>query len=99
MEVITEFIAKATVKVWAYIYDEDDTLVDPTSVTVTITDPDGTVVVNAEAMTQSETGIYYYYYRTTTSSTKGNYAGEVDVTDGSGELAIVTPVPFSFKVK
>lgn len=39
--VIAEFIAKATVRVVAYIYNDADALVDPTSIKVIIKDPDG----------------------------------------------------------
>ena len=100
MGIITEFVAKDTVKIWAYVYDEDDSLVDPTAATVTIINPDGeTVEVDGAAMTKSATGKYYYLFRTTEDSDTGYYQGEVKVTDGAGETAIVTTNQFSFKLK
>ena len=96
IEVISKFIAGATVKVTAYIKDEDGDLVDPTSVKIIITDPDGTEIIPSEGngdddMTQYEidevpqTGIYEYFYNTTTASTKGWWRGEVVVVDGDGD--------------
>ena len=37
-------------------------LEDPDSVTITIWKPDGSIDVDAVAMTKSETGKYYYWY-------------------------------------
>ena len=90
IEVITQFIAKATVRVWAYVYDVDDALVDAsTSIKVIIKDPNGTTVVPSagngdDDMTKAATGTYTYDYKTTTSSEKGWYPVEVTVIDGSG---------------
>ena len=99
LPVVDVFIAKATVVVWAYAYNDSDALIDPTAIMVTIKDPEGDKVVDGEAMTQKKTGVYYYYYRTAEDAAKGIYTGEVLVTDGVGELAINTPVAFSFKIK
>ena len=41
IEVISEFIAKATVRIIAYVYNDADDLVDPTSIKAIIKDPDG----------------------------------------------------------
>lgn len=93
IEVITEFIAKATVRVRAYVYDDDDALVDATtSIKVIITDPSGTTVVPSagngdDDMTKAATGTYTLDYKTTTSTTKGWYNVQVIVIDGSGDTA------------
>ena len=97
--IVDVFIAKSTVMVWAYVYDDDDALIDPTSMTITIRDPDGDVAVEDQAMTKKAVGQYYYQYRTSTLTTRGQYAGEILATDGSGETAIVTPIAFSFRIK
>lgn len=38
---------------------------------ITITDPEGTVIVNAASMSNSSTGKYYYTFQTTTSHVVG----------------------------
>lgn len=99
IDVITEFIAKDTVKVWTWIYNESGVLADPTLIKTTIKNPAGTSVVDDQAMTKSATGKYYYYYRTTTATTKGNYTGEINITDGSGDSAIISTATFGFKIR
>lgn len=100
IEVITEFIAKATVRVIAYVYDDDGNLVDPTtSIKVSIWDPDDVNQVDGAAMTKSATGVYEYYYKTTSSTTKGWWRGEVEVIDGTGEGAKTSMGAFPFRIK
>ena len=99
MDVITKFISKSTVLVRAYVYNEDDALTDPTSITVTIVDPAGTKKVDNAAMTKHSTGVYDYFYNTAADSVEGNWVGEVTTIDGIGEGAKTTIVPFSFEVK
>ena len=41
IEVITEFTAKATIRSVVYVYDDDDKLVEPTSVLITWAEPKG----------------------------------------------------------
>lgn len=98
------FPDKASVWVLALIYDEDNALVDPTAVKVSITDPDDTLKVDEAAMTQYEstTGIYEYFYHTGTTSDpmdKGQWKGEILVIDGSGETAVISPQAFAFSVE
>lgn len=106
IEVITEFIAKATVRIRAYVYSDAGVLVDPTSIKVIITDSDGKTQVPSEGngdddMTKDgeNTGVYDYYYNTSTSSVKGWWTGEVVAIDGSGNDAKTSVQRFSFKVK
>lgn len=97
-----EFIAKTTVRVIAYVYDDDGALVDPvTSIKVTITDPNGDVQVDEEAMTQQDsvTGVYEYYHKTEAAATKGQWTGEVEVIDGSGAGAKTSMGTFEFRIK
>jgi len=100
IEVISRFIGKATVLTIAYVYDKERVnLVDPSgSIKVTITDPDGTKVADAEDMVKVSTGIYEHYLRTTTSYVKGWYPVEVLVVDGSGALAITSIATTSFEI-
>ena len=101
IEVVTKFLNTATVQVWAYVYTQADALADPTGIVVTITDPTGTVIVDAATMTKSDTGIYYYNYHAgvgVTAMDKGKWRGVVTITDGSGATAIITPIPFAFEV-
>ena len=41
IEVITEFTAKASIRTLVYVYDDDDKLVEPTSVLITWAEPEG----------------------------------------------------------
>lgn len=41
IEVITEFTAKASIRTVVYVYDDDDALVEPTSVLITWAEPKG----------------------------------------------------------
>ena len=67
-------------------YDDmftDEALADATGVTISIVDPDGTVQVNASAMSKTATGVYEYYYDTTSSSVAGEWRIEVISTNSS----------------
>lgn len=105
IEVVTEFLTTASVRVWAFVNrnePSDNTAVDPTAITITIIDPDGTTQVDEVAMTKSATGIYYYDYHKGTSSDAmdtGRWRGYVKIVEGTGVTAIIIPSPFAFKVK
>ena len=102
IDIVTTFLDTATVVVWAYVYDSDDALTDPTGITLDIYDPDGTKQVDGSAMTKSATGIYYYYYHIGSGEdpmAEGRWRGIVTVVDGSGVLAKYTPQAFAFKVQ
>jgi len=103
VEVIV-FPDKATVWVLALVYDEDKALVDPTAIKISITDPDGTVKVDGEAMTQYESteGIYEYFHHQGVDADpmdEGQWRGEVLVIDGTGATAVISSKPFAFSVK
>ena len=84
IRVETEFIRRETVRCICYVYDDDEALVNATSVDISIKDPDGTAVVDEAAMSNAAgTGIYEYYYTTTTAVIEGNYQIECDITDSS----------------
>ena len=97
----TEFIGKATVRVWAYVYDDDDALADPTSINVTIKDKDGAAPVDDEAMSPvgGTDGTYTYDYQTTAATTKGWYNVEVVVVDGAGAVAKTSIGTYAFRIK
>ena len=68
----------------AYVKDSSGDYVDPSvSITITIIDPNGNVVVNEQTMSKSETGRYYYDYNIPEDATVGRYAYRVEVRDGS----------------
>ena len=84
IQVVTEFIAKTTVRVIAYVYNDAGALVDPeTSIKVTIYDPTGEAEEEDEDMTMqdSTTGVYEYYFTTDADTTEGWWTGEVWVVD------------------
>ena len=99
----TSFVDRATVWILALIYDEDGTLVDPTSVKISIYDPDGTLIVDAASMTQyaATTGIYEYKYHMDASAdamTKGKWRILGDVIDGTGATAVISPFNSGWEV-
>ena len=109
IEVQTEFLSAASVRIWTFVKRNEPTnedYVDPTAVTITVIDPDGTYQVGSAsagvAMSSSATGIYYYDYHKGTASAAmatGRWRGTVKVVEGTSTTAIIIPSPFSFKVK
>ena len=72
---------------WATIRDRDDKKVNPSSVKITIYDPCDNVLVNAQNMVNSSTGIYYYNYDTLSSSaTYGKYTAKVVAVSGTSNV-------------
>jgi hypothetical protein len=77
----TVFTAKETIKVWAYCYDNNEALYDPTSIVITILNPDEAAYeAYGAAMTKYATGIYYYSLMTAPTDNCGDYRYEVQVT-------------------
>lgn len=104
IETIIQFIAKTTIRVIAFVYNDAGALVSPTtSIKVTITDPDGTVKVNAVAMTLIAAGEYVggydYYYKTDTTLVKGWWPGEVVIIDGVTPDDRTSMGTFGFELK
>ena len=93
-----KFLAGKTVRIHTEIYDDNKDLVAPaTSVTVTITDPTGTVAVTDGAMSTSSTGIYDYYYSTTVDTKYGEWRyviTSLDTSYYSGDTGVFTIVRF-----
>ncbi len=81
----TEFVRGETVRLIQYVKDDDEALVDATAVIVSVVDPDGTVVVDKQAMNKTATGTYEYYYTPSTSADEGDYRIQAQITDGSYE--------------
>ena len=67
---------------------------DPTSSSITITDPDGTDVVSAAALTSSGVGQYYYICQTLVTWASGGYKVEVTASDGVNSDVTVDPQGF-----
>ena len=98
------FPDKVTVWVLTLTYNENGVLVDPTSVKVSITDPDDTVKVDEAAMTKynGNTGIYEYFYHKGESADpmdEGQWRGEVITIDGTSPNDVVSSQNFAFEVK
>ena len=90
IELIVEFTAGASIRSLIYVYDDDDNLVDPTSVLITWVDKDGTTQVdqvNIVSDGRLETGVFEHYYNTDSDSVKGWWEGLAEIIDGSGETA------------
>ncbi len=73
-----------TVEVYAEVKSQLGTFVDPTVISVTITDPAGAVKATAAAMSSAGTGTYSYYYNLATTDTTGKWTARVKVQDGTG---------------
>lgn len=80
-----------TMRITATITDTDGDTADPVTTVISIKKPDGTLGVDAAAMTKSETGIYYYDYLI--ASDIGTYRVSIKATGSAGRITI-EPVHF-----
>lgn len=93
IEVITEFTAKATIRTLVYVYDDDDALVEPTSVLITWAEPNGPRSGVATALTTdhlidtvknqftaNDVGKIIYNVTDKTTATITDYTSPSDVT-------------------
>ena len=62
---------------WVTIRDRNNQLTNPSSVSITISDPCGKTLINNAAMTNSSVGLYYYDYSINSSATYGEYGIKV----------------------
>jgi len=100
IEVVNTFQSEETVWILAYIYDGRTGLaVNPTTVVITISDPDGVAKVSSVAMDRHADGEYEYFYNLLAGATMGWWRGLVKVTDGTGGNAKTTIGTFGFRVK
>lgn len=82
IRVQTEFTRGGDVRIIYYNYDDDEALVQATSVSVSLISPTGAVALNEVAMVEGDTGVYEYYYATAAYYSEGNWQIEVDSLDG-----------------
>lgn len=75
-----------TVTITATITDTAGAAADPSTTTISIEKPDGTLDVTDTAMTQSVSGSYYYDYAT--PSGVGLYRAQVKATGSGGRITI-----------
>ena len=102
LEIIIQYTAGASIRTVVFVYDDDDELVDPTSVLITWVDADGETQVSAEEIVVTgklEAGIFEHYCNTTTGSAKGWWQGTVKIVDGSGGTARTSIGTCSVEVK
>ncbi len=71
---------------WVTIYDRDNTKVDPSSVSMSIVDPQGTTVLSyaTGVMSRDDTGVYYYDHNLSSTATYGRYEVRVKTFSGAG---------------
>ena len=80
-----------TIGLWAYIKDWEGVYITPDNgVKVTLTDPAGTVKVNAQAMTESAPGKFVYYYTSESADVAGWWRFYCKSQDGTGPDAKYT---------
>jgi len=67
------YLKGTTIRIKATIRDIDDALADPVTITITITNPDGAVRVDAAAMTNTggSTGLYHYDWQVLATEVNG----------------------------
>ena len=73
---------------WITIRDKTDKKVDPSSVSMSIVDPNGNTVLNKAAMTNSATGIYYYDHDLSSSASYGKYIVRIYGVSGTAHTGI-----------
>ena len=78
---VREFDLTETVETYVEVRNQLGVLVDPTSVSITITMPDGTSAVAITPMSNIGVGLYNYYYNTITQT--GWYKVKITVVDTS----------------
>lgn len=88
-----------TVPIWVPVKDWDDNYVTPTSVKVSVWDPDGTQKVTEQSAAEDETGRYVYYYPLATDAMLGYWPMKGIITDGTGDAARKTMPRGSFLVR
>jgi len=66
---------------WITFRDRDNALYDPSTVSITITNPCGTVKVDSVGMTNDSTGVYYYPYNIPADGVYGEWDVQVVAAD------------------
>ena len=69
-------------------------LFSPSTVTFTLIDPSGVVILSQVNMSELSTGKYGYAYQLTTSSTRGTWSGFVRITNGANTFQTIPQVFF-----
>jgi len=93
-----EYKAGATVVVTTEIKDPSsipNLLFDPTTVRITVYNPDDTVRVNDQSMVKISTGIYSYNIQTLSNWPLGAYTGFITSTSGANTDITITQVFFT----
>lgn len=76
-----------TITIEATVKTTERALVNPTtSITITIKDPTGTTMVDAQAMTNDSTGKYHYDYAIPADATTGEWNTEVTASSGKPSI-------------
>jgi hypothetical protein len=79
----------STVRINADITDPDTgTTTDPTTISISIKDPDGALDVDGTAMTKDAVGDYHYDY--TIPVNVGAFVGRTKLTSAAGKITIKT---------
>ena len=89
----------STIPIWSYNTQGGTETSPDQGVKVTLTDPDGTVQVDDQAMTEDETGDFVYYYLTDGDSVKGWWNYSCTSQDGTGGSAKYLKRSGSFELK
>lgn len=71
-----------TIRQKAHVTDTAKTLIDPTSIVITIIDTESTKKVDAQAMTKETTGKYYYDHLIPTDAVIGTWTTEIKAVKG-----------------
>ena len=97
---INTYQAGETVGIWAFIKSWEGVYTTPDNgVKVTLTDPDGTVKVTAQAMGESVAGKLVYYYNSAADDIKGWWHYSCKGQDGTGAEVKYVITEGSFQLK
>jgi len=97
---IEVYEAGATVEIWFHVKDwEGDAVTPDQGTTITITDPGGTVKVNAQNMTAESQGELVYRYNLASNAKVRAWRYQCKGQDGTGDDARYTIKSGAFRVK
>jgi len=74
-----------------------EALFNPTSASIQVTDPDGTVVLPAVSLVNNAIGQYYFNVQTVSTWIAGIYIVQVSSSDGVGNDITINPTTFELK--
>ena len=89
----------STVPIWSHNKKTSTATSPDQGVKATVTDPDGTVKVDDQAMSEDDTGEFVYYHTPPSDAVKGHWNFSCTSQDGTGASAKYLKRSGSFELK